>query len=748
MRVPRVLSKHLWAVPLLGALVFSLVGLWVGSRVEETTRAELAARLQTVLQADINALRLWFTERQYDAKSFASDLRIQAAIAELAALAKDPNTTAQALANSAPARTLQLHLQPLLEAQDYLAYVIVSPDKRILAATHPQMVGTRTPRPYDLFLNKALDGQLAASRPFARQRSLGQQAEGPTMFVAAPVKATNDAVIAVLSLRMRPEKEFTSIFSVAQIGETGEAYAFDRTGLMLTATRFDPQLKTLGLIPPGRENTAILNLKLLDPEQELRPGEPPAKPRDQLRLTRMAASATMGNNDFDVRGYRNYRGRKVVGAWAWLRDYGMGVAAEQSVEEAFQTLYVLRRVFLVLFGLLVASGGAIFGFTLLVERFQASARKSALAARRLGQYVLVQEIGRGANGMVYRARHSLLRRPVAIKLLSPDLTNEANTARFEHEVQMTSQLTHPNTVAIYDYGRTPEGLFYFAMEYLGGIDLDQLVRQFGPQPEGRVIHILRQVCGSLSEAHRIGLIHRDVKPANIILTRRGGVCDLVKVLDFGLVKAVRPGPADGQESNAVVGTPHFMSPEAVEKPESVDIHSDLYSLGAVGYWLLTGKTLFDHDTVEGLLTRQVKEPPLPPAERLGQPVSADLAELLMRCLAKLPEQRPPSAEALDQALAACASAGTWTCGRRPMVAGAHGRRGVLPAAAHGREDPRHRAATLAVYFPNILTCSLDPRTVAPTSAAQTCIRSDRVAWKGRAARPFSVAYQPLKHCQL
>ncbi|HOX58830.1 MAG TPA: serine/threonine protein kinase [Verrucomicrobiota bacterium] len=660
MRVPRVLSKHLWAVPLLGALVFSLVALWVINRVEKTTRAELAARLETVLQADINALRLWFTERQYDAKSFASDLRIQAAIAELAARQNDSQTTALDLADSAPARTLQLYLQPLLEAQGYLAYVVVSPDKKVLAATQPQMVGTTTPRPYDLFLNKALNGQLAVSRPFARQVHTNELFEGATMFVAAPVKSTNDTVIAVLSLRIRPEREFSSIFSVAQMGETGEAYAFDRTGLMLTTTRVDPELKVLGLIPPGRENTAILNLKLLDPEEELRAGDPPAKPRDQLRLTRMAASATMGSSDCDVHGYRNYRGRKVVGAWAWLFDYGMGVAAEQSVEEAFQTLRVLRRAFLLLSGLLIASGGAIFGFTLLVERLKASARKSALAARRLGEYVLVQEIGRGANGMVYRARHSLLRRPVAIKLLSPELTNEANTARFEHEVQMTSQLTHPNTVAIYDYGRTPEGLFYFAMEYLGGIDLDQLVRQFGPQPEGRVIHILRQVCGSLSEAHRIGLIHRDVKPANISLTRRGGVCDLVKVLDFGLVKAVRPGPGDAHSSDAVVGTPHFMSPEAVEKPETVDKQSDLYSLGAVGYWLLTGSTLFVRDTVEGLLARQVKETPPHPADRLGKPVSPDLAELLLRCLAKQPGERPPSAEALEQALAACASAGSWT----------------------------------------------------------------------------------------
>jgi serine/threonine-protein kinase len=224
---------------------------------------------------------------------------------------------------------------------------------------------------------------------------------------------------------------------------------------------------------------------------------------------------------------------------------------------------------------------------------------------------------------------------------------------------MTSQLTHPNTVAIYDYGHTPEGLFYYAMEYLGGTDLDQLVRQFGPQPEGRVIHVLRQVCGSLAEAHRIGLIHRDIKPANIILTRRGGVCDLVKVLDFGLVKTVSLGSTHGLAANAVVGTPHFMAPEAVSRPESVEARSDLYSLGAVGYWLLTGKTLFDDENVEALMAHQVQLPPPPPAERLGKQVSADLAQMLMRCLAKLPEQRPASAEELDQALARCVSAGTW-----------------------------------------------------------------------------------------
>src|SRR5262249_29954795 len=157
-----------------------------------------------------------------------------------------------------------------------------------------------------------------------------------------------------------------------------------------------------------------------------------------------------------------------------------------------------------------------------------------------------------------------------IKLLSPDLTNEDTAARFEHEVQITSQLTHPNTVTIYDYGRTPEGLFYYAMEYLSGIDLDQLARKFGPQPEGRGIHILRQVCGSLAEAHRVGLIHRDIKPANILITQRGGLCDVVKVLDFGLVKARHQRAPYKATANAVVGTPHFIAPEAVVNPNGVD----------------------------------------------------------------------------------------------------------------------------------------------------------------------------------
>lgn len=658
-RAPALLSKHFWVWPLLGAVALLSVGVWVRSRIEGATREELASRLTMALNANISAFRLWCSERESEAKSYASDVRIQGVILELIELAKSSNASPGSLADSATAQAMKLYLRPLLETRHYIDYLVISPERRVLAAADPRLVSLHTPASYELSLRRTLTGKPAIARPFASEWTGGADTPRPIMFVAAPVISAEGKLVAVLVLRMRPEEEFSRLFSTSRLGETGESYAFDRRGVMLTASRFDRELRQWKLIPQDPDSTSVLNLRLVDPGVDLERKKAPPQ-RGEPRLTRMAAQATKGWEGVDVQGYRNYRGLEVVGAWSWVPEYGLGVATEEAAQEAFQTFYILRRAFVVLFLLLVLSGVAILGFTLSVERLQASLRRSALAARQLGQYVLMQEIGRGANGMVYRARHSFLRRPVAIKLLSPEMTNDGNIARFEHEVQITSQLTHPNTIAIYDFGRTPEGLFYYAMEYLSGIDLDQLVRRFGPQPEGRVIHVLRQVCGSLAEAHQSGLIHRDIKPANIVLTRRGGSYDMAKVLDFGLVRGVRLSSAEKASVNAVVGTPHFMSPEAIECPAVVDARSDLYSVGAVGYWLLSGRTLFDCDEIQELLQRQVKLIPPRVSERLGTLVSTDLEGIIMRCLSKVADQRPASALVLDEMLSRCASAQTWT----------------------------------------------------------------------------------------
>jgi serine/threonine-protein kinase len=283
--------------------------------------------------------------------------------------------------------------------------------------------------------------------------------------------------------------------------------------------------------------------------------------------------------------------------------------------------------------------------------------------QRLGQYTLEKKLGQGGMGAVYRARHALLRRPTAVKLLPPETAGEDNIRRFEREVQLTAELTHPSTIAIFDYGRTPEGVFYYAMEYLDGVDLQRLVAVDGPQPAGRVVHILQQVCGALSEAHRVGLIHRDIKPANIILCERGGLPDVAKVVDFGLVKRFEPGAADltmaETSSHVVLGTPLYLAPEAFAGGWAIDARCDLYAVGAVGYFLLTGAPVFNGNSVVEICAHHLHTPPAPPSRRAPHPVPADLERLILHCLEKKPADRPPDATALQQQLLACTGAAPW-----------------------------------------------------------------------------------------
>jgi CHASE1-domain containing sensor protein len=273
-------------------------------------------------------------------------------------------------------------------------------------------------------------------------------------------------------------------------------------------------------------------------------------------------------------------------------------------------------------------------------------RREVHAALRFGQYTLVEKLGEGGMGVVYRARHALLRRPTAIKLLLPEKKSAEDIERFEREVQLTSQLSHPNTIAVYDYGRTPEGIFYYVMEFLDGIALEDLVANDGPLPAQRVVNILTQVCGALEEAHARGIVHRDVKPANLMLMDRGGIPDFVKVLDFGLLKEnVREGSPALSRGTPLLGTPLYISPEAI-LTGIVDSRADLYSLGAVAYFLLTGRTVFEGQNLVDVCAQHLTRPPIPPSQRTSATVPASLEALLLRCLEKKPDDRPPTAAAL------------------------------------------------------------------------------------------------------
>ena len=270
-------------------------------------------------------------------------------------------------------------------------------------------------------------------------------------------------------------------------------------------------------------------------------------------------------------------------------------------------------------------------------------RREAAMAEHLGQYRLVRKIGKGGMGSVYEADHALLRRRTAVKLITPgsELTPEF-IARFEREVLITSQLGHPNTVQVYDFGRSPNGVFYYAMEYIDGLTLEELVRRSGPLPAARVVHLLSQVGGALAEAHAAGLVHRDVKPANIMICVRGGIYDFAKVLDFGLVKEVDDASSHLTHAGELVGTPLYSAPESVSAPDTVGPAADIYSLGATAYFMLTGNDVFRGPALE-VVAQHLSTIPPPPSKRTDNPIPARLEKLVLGCLEKEPEDRPLSA---------------------------------------------------------------------------------------------------------
>lgn len=315
--------------------------------------------------------------------------------------------------------------------------------------------------------------------------------------------------------------------------------------------------------------------------------------------------------------------------------------------------------------------------TRVISQLAAEARR----ARRLGSYELSRLLGAGGMGEVWLGTHRLLARPAAVKLIKPEVLGATDPEkraqilrRFEREAQVTANLGSPHTVALYDFGVSAEGTLFYVMELLDGVDLETMVERFGPLPSERVVHLLLQACDSLEDAHARGLIHRDIKPANLFLSRKGKQVDFVKLLDFGLVKRWNSAEDDqlakslvqvgaSVEATAmgkIVGTPAFLAPEAALGEQAVDQRADLYALGCVGYWMLTGEYVFPESSVIAMAIAHISKEPEPPSARTSLAIVPELEAILMRCLAKDRDARPATAAELRDALAACPVASPWT----------------------------------------------------------------------------------------
>lgn len=663
------LKKQIWIWPIVAVVLLSTIGYFVQNAIKSTIKGNVHDGLLSFVNIETEMLEKWFAVQSATVESLANDATVrEAAYVLLKKSSAADGTDAQQLTEAK--RRLADEISPVLAAHRYAGFLLIDESHTVVASSHAAVIGQAELPEYESMTERGLNGEAFVTPPFPSVVMLkdvdGHLRMGvPTMYACAPVRNPSFQVVAVLALQIRPEREFTQILQLGQIGDSGESYAFNAQGVMVSNSRSDEELILLGLLPDQPASRSMLQVMIRDPGGDLTQGYRPKVRRSQLPLTTMAADALSGNDTtqarFNVDGYRDYRGVPVIGAWRWMPKYQMGVATELTVAQAFRPLVILQRTFLLIYSLLILSAIAIFVFTLIIARLQRQSREAVIEAQQLGQYTLEEKLGEGGMGVVYRGRHSMLRRATAIKLLQAEKVNETSIARFEREVQITCQLNHANTIAIYDYGRTPEGVFYYAMEYLDGIDLQTLVNDYGPQAEARVIHILLQVCGSLYEAHSQGLVHRDVKPANVMLNRRGCEPDVVKVLDFGLVKTIdQSEDAQQDRGGSLTGTPLYMSPESIQAPLSVDARSDIYAVGAIGYFLLTGHPVFEAANLVELCQKHVDEPPLPPSKRSQLEISSQLEDALMSCLEKTRARRPQTARDLSLLLSACSAAGQWS----------------------------------------------------------------------------------------
>jgi serine/threonine-protein kinase len=644
--------RHPAAIAVSLALVSS-VSAWVYSGVRSALVELAGANLQSLAASEALAVETWIGEKRLNVQRWARDPRVtEAAERLLDAGRSGGDALREACAGASGARLVQAI--DALRLEDAAASIhLIGGDGRVLAARDAAKCALQlTPALHRAFA-PALQGetQFAVTRYEADRVGAGGNVDGPRIWISAPVRNEAGDVIAALDIGKPGDERFAGLFAAASVGASGESYAFDDRGLLLTESRFRDALVERGELRAGE--SAVLRQPLNDPDAD-----------GEQQPTRLLALALAGREAVPPRlqgevlqPYTTYYGERVVGVWRWLAPHGFGIAVEVSEAEAFAPL---RRIELAFLGLGALVGAVAFGFVVALLRMQRMAEQVE-AAQRVGNYELMEQVGQGGMARVYRAQHRLLKRPTAVKIIELAMTSDEMLARFDREVRLASQLMHPNTVEVFDYGRTPEGQPFYAMEFLDGLTLQQIVEQHGPLPAARAAHALRGIAGSLSEAHARGLVHRDIKPANVMLCRRGGEDDVVKVLDFGLVKDTRsPHTRDLTRALRVLGTPAYMAPERIEQPDSADTRSDLYALGAVGYFLLAGKAPFGGDS-ELALAFQVVHTPAPRASAAAvAPVPAALDELIARCLAKSADDRPASAGEVAADLDRLLVAQPWT----------------------------------------------------------------------------------------
>jgi eukaryotic-like serine/threonine-protein kinase len=605
---------RLWLV--VGTLVVGdlLITWFTYTATVQTVHEQVERRLEADLASTTRALAGWMQMKTLEAEVLAHRTDVRVSVLALVAGRQDAR------------EDLRATLQEDVFGLGFDGFAVIDRSGRVvLGVDGTSDVGALAGEARDA-LTRALAAPSLLTPPLADPFGDGGP---PRAMVLVPIDGRAGPAAALL-LTMAPERQFAAIIDNGRDRRKGVAYAFDRRALILNDR---------DALIAGRGLETLLG----------HGGEP-------LPLVKAALAGVSG---MDLVGAEDHLGIPRVAAARWYDDLGVGLYVGIDRAVALRPVQIGRYSVLAMSALLIV--GTLLAVVYLFSN-RALGRRLARAQAtiaELGQYQLTRKLGEGGMGAVYLATHRLMRREVAVKLITGKADQEA-IARFEREVQLCCTLTHPNTIQIYDYGRTDDGTFYYAMELLRGIDLEDAVALYGPLEPARVIYLLVQACGSLAEAHDRQLIHRDIKPANIFLCERGGEVDVVKVLDFGLVKSTEVQSARLSRDDVISGTPQYMAPEIAKQTSDVDGRSDQYSLACVGYFLLTGHCVFEHENVMRMVMDHMNTPAPRPSTRTKNVIPSDLEAVIMRCLEKDPAQRFPDARAFAAALSACYDADGWT----------------------------------------------------------------------------------------
>lgn len=617
-------------------LLVLLVRGWTLGRLERSYREEGVRRLQQILESRIASIRAWATRQKELARSVLEDPEIVPHVATLVEAIQGLGADEEAIRSSASYPLISERMSQVRGGLGDAGFCILNPAGLVLCSSANVAAGHTAFPGSAANLRSLASGEWTVSRPY-RDPQLG-----PTMYVGGPVRGANGQVIAFGLFFFSPRTEFYRHLSPSG---SAELLAFDERSLLLN---------DLKRIPGLDSGQTALRVQLRDPGGEWTGAPPIDSVPDHWPPTRMCLSAIQGRSGSDSTGYRNFVGRPVVGTWSWLPEQEMGIGVEEDLEELLAPLQPLKSGFAFLMTIPAVLMGCLF-FAFGRVRFPRGGKEA-----RYGYYVVERPIGHGGMGDVFLANHSILSRPAALKILRDRRPNATTIARFKREARMASRLGHPNSIQIFDYGETADGRLYYAMEYVEGLNLAQLLTLEGPFSVARALYLLKQISGALEEAHALGLLHRDLKPSNVMVGMKGGLGDVVKILDFGIASSVSGIADDITRSTNLVGTPVYIAPERIRRPDQLDFRSDVYSFGGVAFHMLTGRSIFEGPGPAEVMYQVLTAKRPSPSKLRGEPLPEPLEALILDCLAIEPELRPSSMRELTESLKSIETPESWS----------------------------------------------------------------------------------------